>query len=77
MNTSQMYPIGILFGFGDWTHVVCLILFIHADLFSFLPDIGFDTASSIALLAISAIASRGTGDAAISRGKIVVLPVSF
>ncbi|OCF35373.1 high-affinity nickel-transporter [Kwoniella heveanensis BCC8398] len=36
--------------------------------------LGFDTASSIALLAISAIAQRGPDGQAISHGKIVVLP---
>ncbi|WWD15794.1 hypothetical protein CI109_100218 [Kwoniella shandongensis] len=35
---------------------------------------GFDTASSIALLAISAIAQRGPHGEAISHGKIVILP---
>lgn len=37
--------------------------------------VGFDTASSIALLAISAIAQRGTNGESISHGKIVILPV--
>ncbi|WVF72327.1 hypothetical protein IAT40_007140 [Kwoniella sp. CBS 6097] len=36
--------------------------------------LGFDTASSIALLAISAIAQRGPNGQAISHGKIVILP---
>ncbi|WVQ98603.1 hypothetical protein IAU59_005733 [Kwoniella sp. CBS 9459] len=36
--------------------------------------LGFDTASSIALLAISAIAQRGPDGQAISHGKIVILP---
>lgn len=36
--------------------------------------IGFDTASSIALLAISAIAQRGPNGDSISHGKIVILP---
>ena len=38
--------------------------------------IGFDTASSIALLAISAVAQRGANGESISHGKIVILPVS-
>ncbi|OWZ63602.1 hypothetical protein AYX14_03272 [Cryptococcus neoformans] len=38
---------------------------------------GFDTASSIALLAISAIAQRGPNGDAISHGKIVILPFLF
>jgi high-affinity nickel permease len=41
-----------------------------------LKPLGFDTASSIALLAISAIAQRGPNGEGISHGKIVVLPVS-
>ncbi|KAL7422215.1 hypothetical protein Q5752_002861 [Cryptotrichosporon argae] len=35
---------------------------------------GFDTASSIALLAISAVASRGPNGEAIAHGKLVILP---
>ncbi|WVQ78188.1 hypothetical protein IAT38_000271 [Cryptococcus sp. DSM 104549] len=38
---------------------------------------GFDTASSIALLAISAIAQRGPHGESINHGKIVVLPFLF
>ncbi|KGB74229.1 high-affinity nickel-transporter [Cryptococcus deuterogattii 99/473] len=38
---------------------------------------GFDTASSIALLAISAIAQRGPNGDSISHGKIVILPFLF
>ncbi|WVR05065.1 hypothetical protein IAU60_002077 [Kwoniella sp. DSM 27419] len=38
---------------------------------------GFDTASSIALLAISAIAQRGPDGQSISHGKIVILPFLF
>nr|ODN81256.1 high-affinity nickel-transporter [Cryptococcus depauperatus CBS 7841] len=38
---------------------------------------GFDTASSIALLAISAVAQRGPRGESISHGKIVILPLLF
>ncbi|WVQ71527.1 hypothetical protein IAR50_001066 [Cryptococcus sp. DSM 104548] len=38
---------------------------------------GFDTASSIALLAISAVAQRGPNGESISHGKIVILPFLF
>ncbi|CAK9782757.1 NicO-domain-containing protein [Cutaneotrichosporon oleaginosum] len=38
---------------------------------------GFDTASSIALLALSAIATRGPDGEAIAHGKIVILPFLF
>ncbi|KAK4689934.1 nickel/cobalt transporter (NiCoT) family protein, partial [Tremellales sp. Uapishka_1] len=38
---------------------------------------GFDTASSIALLAVSAIAQRGTNGESISHGKVVILPFLF
>ncbi|TXT13759.1 hypothetical protein VHUM_01126 [Vanrija humicola] len=38
---------------------------------------GFDTASSIALLAISAIAARGSNGEGIAHGKVVILPFLF
>jgi hypothetical protein len=38
---------------------------------------GFDTASSIALLAISAIAQRGPNGQAINHAQIIILPVSL
>ncbi|KAL1411225.1 hypothetical protein Q8F55_002176 [Vanrija albida] len=38
---------------------------------------GFDTASSIALLAISAIATRGPNGEAIAHGRVVILPFLF
>ncbi|TFY63963.1 hypothetical protein EVG20_g6106 [Dentipellis fragilis] len=49
----QMYPVGVLFGFG------------------------FDTASSIALLAVSAIAKKGADGKGIPPADIVVLPLLF
>ncbi len=39
------------------------------------PCTGFDTASSIALLAASAIAKKGTDSKGIPPGDIVILPV--
>ncbi|KAF9565754.1 NicO-domain-containing protein [Agrocybe pediades] len=38
---------------------------------------GFDTASSIALLAVSALAKRGANGSSISSGQIVILPLLF
>jgi hypothetical protein len=38
--------------------------------------LGFDTASSIALLAVTAIAQRGTNGEGMPRSNIVMLPVS-
>jgi len=38
---------------------------------------GFDTASSVALLAISAIAKRGADGSAIPSSEIVILPVRY
>jgi nickel/cobalt transporter (NiCoT) family protein len=40
-------------------------------------DVGFDTASSIALLAVSALAKRDAKGQGISSASIVILPVSF
>jgi high-affinity nickel permease len=57
--------VGILFGFGR---------LLYSDHWSLMT--GFDTASSIALLAISAVAQRGATGESISHGKIVILPVS-
>lgn len=53
-----------------------MVLVSQPQLFSSYIDFGtgFDTASSIALLAISAIAQRGPNGDAISHGKIVILP---
>lgn len=53
-----------------------MVLVSQTQLFSSYIDFGtgFDTASSIALLAISAIAQRGPNGDAISHGKIVILP---
>jgi high-affinity nickel-transport protein len=37
---------------------------------------GFDTASSIALLAVTALAKKGPNGTSISNSQIVILPVS-
>ncbi len=64
-----MYPVGILFGFGE-----------SLSSFASLEDLtsleGFDTASSIALLAISALAKRDSNGEPIPAHDIVILPVS-
>jgi nickel/cobalt transporter (NiCoT) family protein len=39
--------------------------------------LGFDTASSIALLGLSAIAKRGSDGSVVPSGHIVILPVSW
>jgi high-affinity nickel-transport protein len=63
----KMYPVGVLFGFGE-NRSLARSSGAH-------ERVGFDTASSIALLAISAIAQRGTNGESISHGRIVILPV--
>ena len=50
-HTHQMYPVGVLFGFG------------------------FDTASSIALLAVSALAKKDSKGNSIPSHDVVILPV--
>jgi nickel/cobalt transporter (NiCoT) family protein len=64
-----MYPVGLLFGFGKRTMCIC----------EWLAQLscakGFDTASSIALLAASAIAKKGADSKGIPPGDIVILPV--
>jgi len=62
-----MYPVGLLFGFGKG--IVCELL-AHLTCAK-----GFDTASSIALLAASAIAKKGADSKGIPPGDIVILPV--
>jgi high-affinity nickel permease len=39
--------------------------------------VGFDTASSIALLAISALAQKGPNGKSINHARIIILPVSL
>lgn len=69
----KMYPVGILFGFGPSPPSSRQVRFdAGAD-----RGLGFDTASSIALLAISAVAQRGANGEQISHGKIVIFPVSL
>lgn len=40
-------------------------------------DVGFDTASSIALLGVSALAKKNTDGTPMSSGHIIILPVNF
>ena len=64
-----MYPVGVLFGFGkEGLYVKRLV---SADLCK-----GFDTASSIALLAVSAIAKKGGDSKRIPTADIIILPVA-
>ena len=67
----KMYPVGVLFGFGQLTH--CSIRPCYP--ISNLPLLGFDTASSIALLATSAIAKKDSDGKEIPSSYIVILPV--
>ena len=63
-----MYPVGVLFGFGKGDlHVERLLADSHK---------GFDTASSIALLAASALAKKGADSKRIPPADIVILPVT-
>ena len=66
----KLYPVGLLFGLGEscldfWRTGISLMGY----------GIGFDTASSIALLAISALAQRDSNGESINRARIVILPV--
>jgi high-affinity nickel-transport protein len=63
-----MYPVGVLFGFGEPREALI-------DGYPYFSA-GFDTASSIALLAISALAKRGSDGKPIPSGYVVLLPVS-
>ena len=68
----KMYPVGVLFGFGQsLPHPPPTTTAPNAPP----PYAGFDTASSIALLAISAIAKRDPNGQPINPADIVVLPV--
>jgi high-affinity nickel-transport protein len=66
----KMYSVGVLFGFGEC--FLCLLRFWKGPLRN-AP--GFDTASSIALLAISAIDQRGPDGEGIKHCKIVIFLV--
>jgi len=65
-----MYPVGVLFGLG-------LRLSVSSFFQSYLTQghPGFDTASSIALLAVSAIAKQDSEGHRIPSSHVVVLPV--
>lgn len=62
-----MYPVGLLFGLGERFRLTGS-LWLRAD-----P--GFDTASSVAILAISAIAKHGSDGKGIKPSHIIILPV--
>lgn len=70
VNTPwKMYPVGVLFGFGEYYNPKYHIAILTSRL-------GFDTASSIALLAVSAIAKKDSNGRQIHSANIVILPVS-
>jgi high-affinity nickel-transport protein len=73
---QQMYPVGVLFGFGE-----SIISRIQSATGWSAPlngsFAGFDTASSIALLGISAIAKRDVFGKSIPSSHIVILPVGL
>ena len=64
-----MYPVGVLFGLG-----LCLS---YSSFLSSLTQghLGFDTASSIAILAVSAIAKQDSEGRRIPSSHVMVLPV--
>ena len=64
-----MYPVGVLFGFG--TPAIRL----NPQTLILLSRKGFDTASSIALLAVSALAKKTADGKGIAQSDIVILPV--
>ncbi|KAF7365122.1 Nickel/cobalt efflux system [Mycena venus] len=66
----KMYPVGVLFGFGAISPKRC-------DSTTNIPSLGFDTASSIALLAVSALAHKKSDGSSIPSGEIVILPLFF
>lgn len=67
----KMYPVSVLFGFGQYCSQLVWIL---PWMLCFW--LGFDTASSIALLSVSAIAKKGSDGKQIPPSHIVILPVS-
>ena len=76
----KMYPVGVLFGFGrsfpPFCHVAMYVLLFSRSRARWRgATAGFDTASSIALLALSAIAKREPDGQQINPADIVILPV--
>ncbi|KXN90929.1 High-affinity nickel transport protein [Leucoagaricus sp. SymC.cos] len=67
---SIMYPVGVLFGFGKHPNLAPQSHLTHGS-----P--GFDTASSVALLAISAIAKQDSEGHRIPSSHVVILPLIF
>lgn len=69
-----MYPVGVLFGLGE-PLLFNLHDLISVDIFEYSK--GFDTASSIALLAVSALAKKDGRGKGIPTASIIILPVSM
>lgn len=67
-----MYPVGVLFGLGEPTKNLQVNEF--ACEFKLIIS-GFDTASSIALLAVSALAKKGPNGMSIPNSQIIIFPV--
>jgi high-affinity nickel permease len=68
-----MYPVGVLFGLGEPSCFPACSEF-GAKFKSMIS--GFDTASSIALLAVTALAKKGSHGTLIQNSQIIILPVS-
>ena len=68
-----MYLVGVLFGLGDSAnHFFKTSLPLNSSgMIS-----GFDTASSIALIAVTALAKKGPDGTSISNSQIILFPVS-
>ena len=67
-----MYPVGVLFGLGESTNHSLKTKF--ACEFKWVIS-GFDTASSIALIAVTALAKKGPNGTSIQNSQIVLFPV--
>ena len=65
-----MYPVGLLFGLGESTTHLSWFSSEFEGMIS-----GFDTASSIALIAVTALAKKGPNGTSISNSQIVLFPV--
>ena len=68
----KMYPVGVLFGFGR----LCDCYVNQCPFLTPRLDAGFDTASSIALLAIATLAKRNTDSGSVvPSSHVIILPV--
>jgi len=63
-----MYPVGVLFGLSKFDDHL-----LYTDIIT--VPIGFDTASSIALIAVTALAHKGDNGVSIPSSDIIILPV--